>query len=419
VFLTKSRRRRISALPAGGHSLSPEARLLLCTAGGPETDAAIDALVPTIADWSRLLELSVVEGAHPVLGKRLRQGSSSRIPDDVVPALEYIERAASLRQRYLQGRMIDALRVLSDASIPVVLLKGAALVQTTYRSVLDRPMSDVDLLVRPEQAEAAQALLCGAGWMQHYDREFDGFYATMHHLPPLIDSRAPSLTVGLEIHTAIIQRDRDPFDFSAERIWAAATAAPGLPAGTLVPSVVHRLFHCCLHFAWSHHLRKGAWRTFRDVSAMLRSELIDWTGFVAIARESRGAAACYWTLRLAASLANAPVPVDVLRALRPRQPEALLFILERHFSHAVTDAERVCPSERLQYAVWAATFRPGADRDGNERPWEGEERPWRRMRGPEAAVPRATGPRLATSPSAWLRYLGSIMGFASSAVVGI
>jgi hypothetical protein len=306
--------------------------------------------------------------------------------------------------------MIDALRLVSAAGIPVMLLKGAALVQTTYKSFLERPMSDVDLLVRPDRARDAQALLLGAGWAQHYDREFDEFYETMHHLPPLIDSRAPALTIGLEIHTAIIQRDRDPFDFSSESIWEAAQPAAGLPDGTLVPSAVHRLFHCCLHFAWSHHLRKGAWRTFRDVSAMLREESIDWDEFVSIARDSRGAAACYWTLRLARALTNAPVSDDVLDSLRPRQPEPILYLLERHFSNAVTDAERVCPSERLQTAIWTAVFRPGPDHHGNELPWKGEDRPWRSMRGPGAVEPRGAQPRPATSAAAWLRYLASIAG---------
>jgi hypothetical protein len=411
VSLTTSKRRATALLPSGGHSLSPEARLVLCTAGGPETDAAIDLLVPRITNWPRLLELSVIEGAQPVLGRRLRE-SSAQIPDDVAPALEYIERAASFRQRYLESRMIDALRLMSAASIPVVLLKGAALVNTTYASFQDRPMSDVDLLVRPEQAERANALLCEAGWARHYDRGFDGFYETMHHLPPLIDARAPSLTVGLEVHTAIIQRDRDPFAFSSEQMWDAARVADGLPSGTLVPSVVHRLFHCCLHFAWSHKLSKGAWRTFRDVSAMIRAESIDWSDFVATAQAARGVASCYWTLRLARALANAPIPDDVLGRLRPDHSDLVLHALERHFSHTVTEAEQVCPSARLQAAIWTAAFRPEPDRDGNELPWRGAERPWRLMRGPGggAGEARIAQPRPAMSPAAWLRYAGSIIG---------
>jgi hypothetical protein len=410
VIQTMSRHRRASPLPPGGHSLSPEARLVLCTAGGAETDEAIAILVPRIRSWPRLLELSVIEGAQPVLGKRLREASGERIPDDVVPALEYIERAAGLRQRYLQSRMVDALRTLSAASIPVVLLKGAALVQTTYESFLDRPMSDIDLLVHPCHATRAQALLLEAGWTQHYPREFDEFYESMHHLPPLIDARAPSLTVGLEIHTAIVQRDRDPFSFASEAIWNAARPAPGLPPGTLVPSAVHLLFHCCLHFAWSHHLRKGTWRCLRDVVAMLGEESIAWPEFVATARDSRATASCYWTLRLAMSLTNAPVPPDVLNGLRPRLPDVLLNVLERHFSNAVTDAERICPSERLQLAIWRFVFRPEPDCEGKELPWEGADRPWRLMRGAGAPDVATAKPRPARSPSAWMRYLGSIAG---------
>ena len=394
----------------GGRSLSAEARLVLCTAGGAEADDAIDFLIGEIANWPRLLELSVLEGAQPVLGTRLRTLSRGRIPDDILRALDHLERIASIRQRYLQLRMLDALAVLSNAGIPVTLLKGAALVHTTYASFLERPMSDVDLLVDGERAAEAQRLLRGAGWVQRYDAKFDGFYATMHHLPPLIDSRAPSMNVGLEIHTAIVQRDRDPFAFPPERIRPSAIPVEGLPAGTHVPSVVHRLLHCCIHFAWSHKASKGAWRTFRDVSAMLSNEQVDWTEFVGEARVTRARAACYWTMRLAKSLVCAPVPDNVLRELRPRGPEALLAIMERHFSHGVMESERVCPSERLQSAVWTAAFRPDRDADGRQLPWKGEDREWRLLRGVAAPDASAAGSRIVLRPRAWLRYLASIAG---------
>lgn len=408
-----------SSLPPGGQSLSPEVRLLLCTAGGPEADDAIRNFLPRVTSWPRLLELSIAEGTHPVFGSRLRAAVPGGIPDDVGRTLDYIERTAAFRQRYLQNRMVDALRLLSTEGIPVVLLKGAALAHTTYGSFVDRPMSDIDLLVRPNQADSAQAALRDAGWAQHYDPEFDGFYETMHHLPPLIDARAPKLTVGLEIHTAIVQRDRDPFAFAPDLIWEAALPAEGHPPGTLVPTVVHRLFHCCLHFAWSHKLGKGAWRTFRDISAMIRVEPIDWTEFVATARSSGGATACYWALYLARSLANAPVPGDVLRELVPRRPALVLSFFARHFSHTVTAGERICPSERLQDAIWMSAFRPGPGRDGMEPEWRGVDRQWLRMRGAKGDEPASIRRRPAMSPAAWLRYVGSIAGIRAGSRIAI
>ena len=400
--------RHSSPLPVGGHALSPEARLVLCSAGGPEMDEAIAALLPRVTDWPRLIALSVSEGAQPALGRRLR-AVSAFVPEDAVRALEYVERAASFRQQYLHRRMVDALRLLSDAGIPVVLLKGAALVQTTYESVLDRPMSDVDLLVQPEWADAAQAMLCRAGWEQRYDPKFNDFYGTMHHLPPLVDARARSLTVGLELHTSIVQRDRDPFSFETDRIWQSASPAHALPAGTMVPSLHHRLFHCCVHFAWSHKLGKGAWRSCRDVSAMAREESVDWDEFIALARETRATVPCYWTLRLASSLANAALPPSVLRALQPRRLEPFLDMLERHFTHTVTAAERACPSDRLMSAIWTLAFKPERDADGREPAWKGEDRAWRLMRAGDE-TPRNEEPRRAKSAGAWLRYLGSIAG---------
>jgi hypothetical protein len=290
----------------------------------------------------------------------------------------------------------------------VILLKGAALAHATYRSFVDRPMSDIDLLVTPERAPEAQAMLSGAGWTTRYDREFDEWYSSMHHLPPLVDARAPSLAIGLEVHTELIPANRNPFAFFASEIRKSAIPAEGLAHGTFVPTAVQRLLHCCLHFAWSNRLNRGAWRTFSDVNAILREDRFPWGDFIDTARNSRGMASCYWTLRLARTLTHAPVPDHVLEQLDPGLPRWVLPLCERHFGHGVIDSERVCPSVRLQEAVWATALEPRSANLRPRRAWDGEERPWHLMRQ-HAGLRGAGHPgRRVTSPGAWLRYLGSI-----------
>src|SRR6476469_2636484 len=52
-------------------SLSPEAQLLLLTAGGEKNDGAIRALLAGPLDWAKLTWLSEQERATPVLWRRL------------------------------------------------------------------------------------------------------------------------------------------------------------------------------------------------------------------------------------------------------------------------------------------------------------------------------------------------------------
>jgi hypothetical protein len=371
-------------------SLSLEARLLLCTAGGPGADAAVRALLARGGediDWTRLLQLSITEGTQPAVGRRIRAAGGESVPPEAAAALRGIERAAEVRAAYLRRRLLDALEVLAPARIPVLLLKGAALACTTYGSFAERPMGDLDVLVEPARTEEAWSLLCAAGWSRRYDPEFDGWYAGMHHLPPLADTRMPSLGVTLELHTELFPPGHSPFALEAKELWREARPVAGLPGECFAPSPMHRLLHCCLHFTWSHMLKLSAWRAFRDVAALCAEGSFDWEELVAAAREVRGATCCYWTLRLARMLAQVPVPEGVLAALRPAGPDAVLHLLERHFTREAIASEAWSPPPWLHRLLWEAAVRPRSGGHGRRRPWQNDDLPWHRLKASAVVAP--------------------------------
>lgn len=379
---------------------------MLATAGGDATTPAIRALAAGIADWRRVLALGATVGAQPILATRLRANAGDLLPAQLTLGLERIERAARHRQGYLRQRLRDALGVLAAEGIPVMLLKGAALAHTVYAGFEQRPMSDVDLLVPPEQAATAQRLLLAHGWRPRFDGSHESWYAANHHhLPPLTDARAPMLSVGLELHTEILPADRNPFALSAPALWRDARPAPGLPASVVVPSAVHQFIHCCVHFAWSHMLRSGGWRTIRDVDALLRAPSFDVDALVAAARATRTGRCVYWTLRLARRLAAIDVPEAVMVALRPRIPDVLLRALERHFVHEVVDDEEICPSVLVRRLIVVGALQPRAVRHalsaGQE--WHGPSD----HQATDASDDDAYGER---DPfAAWTRYLTTVL----------
>ena len=368
----------LHARRARGASRMAEARLVFATAGGAASEEIVRTLVPRVADWSRLLRLSLAEGAYPVFATRLLQANET-LPADVAGILRGMERRAGLRQLHLQRRLLDALSVLESAGIPVMLLKGAAIAHATHRSFSTRPMADVDLLIAPGRAAQAFECLTNAGWVRSYPDAFDGWYETMHHLPPLVDARARALDVGLEIHTDLIHGARNPFAFSANDLWRDAIPAEGLSSKVYVPGIEHRLLHCCIHFAWLHRMRIGAWKSFADVRSIADEGRIDWEAFVRLVRRSRASACCYWTLQLAQDLACASVPHHVIDTLRPARAAVVLRALERHFIHGLAENEW-CPSPRLEGILWRMGVRPDPDEHGVAPRWTEDERDWRVVR---------------------------------------
>jgi len=344
-------------------SLSPEAQLLLLTAGGEKNDPAIRALLERPLDWAKLSWLSEQERATTVLWRRL--SAIAPLPREAEP-LHRMAMVSEFRMSHLESRMLSALDTMTRAEVEPVLLKGAALALTVYGSFVARPMSDVDLLVRREDAIRARDALLTGGWNAGAESAPE-FYEGHQHLPPLVDAHGTG--TSLELHTSLFFEGH-PFALTSDDIRARAERVTVHGRAVLVPSVHDQLLHLCLHFAWSHMMATGAWRAFRDLDALVRTERVDWKEFTKLAKETRGASACYWTFRLARTLAGVAVPEWVERTLAPPEPEFALRRLEQHFTYDLLPTENISPSLWLTYAMWRAALRPRWSGHGRVRPWD-------------------------------------------------
>lgn len=105
-----------------------------------------------------------------------------------------------LRHRRANRIRTDLLRqilVACDAAeVPVLVLKGAALAQLVYPDPALRPMSDLDLLVRPADAPRAQSVLARLGFQTPAPAD----QSLRHrHLAPAVRS-VEGLQIPVEIH---------------------------------------------------------------------------------------------------------------------------------------------------------------------------------------------------------------------------
>jgi hypothetical protein len=388
--------------------LTPEAQLLLLTAGGPGVDDAIDALFERDIDWSRLVGLAVRENAVSVLWGRLgSERARGLVPAEVAAQLRKLAMVSEFEMRYLEDRLCQALDTLSAAGIEAILLKGAALGYSVYDSIVERPMADVDLLIRPECAASARALLLDAGWRWDTEGLPDECYDGHHHLPPLTD--AAGTGVQLELHTALFVEGH-PFRLPLEAVWEHSRALSVCGHSARIPDVHHLLLHLCLHFAWSHVMEVGAWRVVRDVDAISARGGVDWDEFGRLAIESRSATSCYWTLCLAKGLVGTPVPGAVLEVLRPVLPNFVLSSLERHFLLSLLPGEAGCPSVGLRHVLWEWGVLPGRSGHGAVRAWH--DLPGTRLAAHRASSPRSAGQRLRNhirQLDAWVTYLRALV----------
>jgi hypothetical protein len=358
--------------------LARESAVVALTAAGPMGEQALSPLLREALDWNAVVTLATRERAVGPAARLLARLGSDAVPR---PVLEHLSRMAMVTEfqlATLHDRLGKLLALFTQHGIEALLLKGAGLAYSAYTSADERPMGDIDLLVRPEVAEQAWNLAVTHGWTRRKDVAEERSYEDHQHLSPLED--ADGLQIGLEIHIALFTHQA-PFKLDASELWARARRITIAGSTALVPSPEDQLIHAALHFAWSHEMAFGAWRTLRDVERIVATNALDWNALVTRATATRGATCCYWTLRLARDLAGVSVPDTVLAALSPRLPESVLRRLTRYFAQqALPTPAAVINSVSLGRALWTLGVRPRGQRHGSSRPWLDTEE-W--VRGPD------------------------------------
>ena len=358
---------RIAADTPQAKSDSPrhgEARLIFRLAG--DGTFSEPPIAGSATHWSELVQLAWDEGAVGALHDYCQRLPRGAVPKEIERQIACLALERQLRLRVLENRTRQSLAILNDANTDVMLLKGAALATTVYAAFTQRPMNDVDILVDPAKAEDTKRRMLLAGWARETELPGDAVYRTHHHLAPLVDTLGSRSR--LEIHRTLLPEGH-PFILPLSEIWREARVSELGGHRVLVLEPTRHALHIAIHFAWSHMMRAGAWHAFRDLGALARAEMIDWTELVKIARRARAATCCYWTLKLAQVLTGLAVPDSVLRELAPHVTRGLLARLERHFVQVIVRSDATHLSLRLDRALWELAIQPRRAGHRDARPW--------------------------------------------------
>lgn len=137
--------------------------------------------VPRRVDWTELLALANQTLTTPSLIGFVRSQRAA-IPDDVVAYVEEVHGRNAVRNDRLIAQLEEAVLALNRTGISPVLVKGTALLAACPPSDrASRLMSDLDLVVRPDEIDAAMKGLAAIGYGIDYeaDRRNSKWYADL------------------------------------------------------------------------------------------------------------------------------------------------------------------------------------------------------------------------------------------------
>ncbi len=259
---------------AVGSSLT-EQFLLAClrTCLNPDGLTEVRELVATAElDWSQIARVAVADRVAPLV-YRVVAGA------DIVPAdVETLWRSEGYRtvahNALLRPRLDEAIQALEAASVPAIVMKGAALCATVYGWAGPRPMSDLDLLVRPaHRARAVQALL-DLGYRRPRAEPRAG--ATFRFENAIALVRDEVILTALDVHWSLFDSPGLQRHVSINWFWQTAVRAPLDGRSVLVFGHEAQLLHLCGHLALHHRAQGLLWR--HDIAALLHQHAgtLDW-----------------------------------------------------------------------------------------------------------------------------------------------
>lgn len=130
--------------------------------------ADVAAVRASLDAWKSRVDIEAIDaGSMRLLPLLYRNLTRLGIDDPLLPRLKGVYRQVWFRNQLILEHGVRALRALSAAAIPSLVLKGAALVSTAYAEPALRPMEDFDLLVPREQFPRAVHVLLADGWSFH------------------------------------------------------------------------------------------------------------------------------------------------------------------------------------------------------------------------------------------------------------
>jgi len=251
------------------------------------------------------------EGLAPLLHYRARKAGIAFAPT-ATAALSTDYHASLSRNTYMYQELARLQRTASEHGVDVLVLKGAHLAAWLYPSPATRPMVDVDLLVRREQAQKLVAALSARDY-QVVSREpragtrmeFGNQVALAH--PGKAEYGCVALHWSL-LDFPLYQRQLRMQDFW-ERAVVLRNEIPGIDARVL--GAEDLLVYLCGHLALHHQWSRLIWLCDIALLVARMGGALDWDRTCALARSAGLTLALRETLRRAAGELGTQIPDEV------------------------------------------------------------------------------------------------------------
>lgn len=233
-------------------------------------------------EWTEIYNFLKFNNLLPLFySKLLKLKLKEFVPDNVLFTLQRDYNAFSCTTIKRQHELSRILKVFNDKKIDVILLKGVLIGNEYYDNPTERPMSDIDLLIKENNIGEAISILKNFGCSLQDEYNLDLVKKFSRHLSPI---KTP-LGFYLELHIKLSSDTNDfllpTFDIKA--LWETKRLSIYNGAKCFSLKLEYMLIHLCHHI--SADLFKQKLLQIYDVALIIQKVEIDWSFLFETAKE--------------------------------------------------------------------------------------------------------------------------------------
>jgi hypothetical protein len=240
----------------------------------------------------------------PLVAWRLRDGA---VDDPAVAPLQQDLATSMLVVRAKLRSFAQVLTVLDGAGIEALVLKGVGIAPLAYPDPGTRPVSDLDVLIRPDDMGAFEELVAKRGAYRSYEGLDPVILARYRHA---VDASVDGHAVDVHWRLLVDRFDGRPDVALFER--AREICVGAVRARTLAAE--DHLVHAIAHGIRRNSLAPVRW--IADVARLVERQSIDWSLVEHAAAERRVSGVVHRGLSFVHRRYGVPVPAPTLDSLR-------------------------------------------------------------------------------------------------------
>ncbi len=270
-------------------------------------------------DWDYIAKSTHKESLSGLFYYNLRRfGVQEAVPFEIRKRLEEDYFRTTFRNVIFLEERDRLLKFFKKGQIPVMVLKGAFLLENVYSDLGMRPMGDIDILVKKEDLLCVHNTLVQLGYTSEIDTEYIKSYLSIPTSPYLNSTvyiKRDNIRICLNVHWHIYNTIFPIYtnaNIDIDKIWDEMQIIKGIPA--MAPH--HLLIHLSEH-AFRHCFDRCILLT--DIAEVIDAyrDVMDWEGFLNDSFEFKLERHIFYSIYLAVNKLDINIPKDILTALKP------------------------------------------------------------------------------------------------------